>query len=466
MASTATTTDGDHDEAKRARVEGDHDPDHDHDDHDEASASAAAPAAATAPTTTNKGRADRKRRVAVLFGYDGSGYSGLQFQRNQAETKTVEGALHEALVAVGAVSASNAQDLTKISWSRASRTDRGVHAAAQVVSANLVLVDPSAATAPTATAPKDDDNDDDNDDDAADDVVKRTAELCAALTTRVNAVLPASIHVYAIQRVNKNFDAYHRATSRSYVYMFPLRFAKRRDDSDATTLARLQTGFAQFVGSRAYHNFSPELQGYNRKAIRHIDLCEPGTWTDPAATPGEKMVVVRIHGDSFLLNQIRRMVGFVVEACRRMPGSETETVASTVLAALNPDVVASQAPTAPSEGLYLDSIDFRESSGTRGNAPPPSSPWSKPVSFEESVAPAVFAAKCAFADKVIRPTIARTVAAAFESWVASRDSIEFPQFREMARNATRRYDEAVAEAETFLDGVRVRALQTLERPST
>ena len=56
---------------------------------------------------------------------------GLQIQRDHAGG-TVEDVLQEALYAAGCILTSNAGELHKIGWKRSSRTDKGVHALANV----------------------------------------------------------------------------------------------------------------------------------------------------------------------------------------------------------------------------------------------------------------------------------------------------------------------------------------------
>ena len=45
-----------------------------------------------------------------------------------------------ALLNAKCVSPSNAEDLSKVGWSRSSRTDKGVHAARLVVSAKVTVI--------------------------------------------------------------------------------------------------------------------------------------------------------------------------------------------------------------------------------------------------------------------------------------------------------------------------------------
>lgn len=66
-----------------------------------------------------------KRKMALLLGYNGSKYYGLQKQPGES-FETIEGKLEKALGTAGLISESNQGDLTKIGWSRAARTDKTV----------------------------------------------------------------------------------------------------------------------------------------------------------------------------------------------------------------------------------------------------------------------------------------------------------------------------------------------------
>ncbi|KAG5647483.1 hypothetical protein DXG03_009418 [Asterophora parasitica] len=71
--------------------------------------------AAEGKETSDQPKAPRlpKRQCALLIGFCGSGYSGMQIQPDH--TKTIEGVLFQAMVRAGAVSQDNADDPTKAS---------------------------------------------------------------------------------------------------------------------------------------------------------------------------------------------------------------------------------------------------------------------------------------------------------------------------------------------------------------
>ncbi|KAL8910717.1 MAG: hypothetical protein Q9171_004010 [Xanthocarpia ochracea] len=122
-----------------------------------------------------------KKKVAVMLGYSGSGYKGMQLNHEQ---KTIEGDLFSAFVAAGAISKANADDPKKSSLVRCARTDRGVHAAGNVISLKMIIEDP--------------------------DTVKK-----------INEKLSPQIRVWGIERTNGSFSAYQLCDSRIYEYLIP-----------------------------------------------------------------------------------------------------------------------------------------------------------------------------------------------------------------------------------------------------
>ncbi|KAL8726499.1 MAG: hypothetical protein Q9181_006028 [Wetmoreana brouardii] len=122
-----------------------------------------------------------KRKVAVMLGY--SGLQALTQASNHHE-KTIEGDLFSAFVAAGAISKANADDPKKSSLVRCARTDRGVHAAGNVISLKMIIEDP--------------------------DIVKK-----------INTNLLPQIRVWGIERTNGSFSAYQLCDSRIYEYLIP-----------------------------------------------------------------------------------------------------------------------------------------------------------------------------------------------------------------------------------------------------
>ncbi|KAI5242457.1 pseudouridine synthase [Aureobasidium subglaciale] len=122
-----------------------------------------------------------KRKVAVLIGYSGTGYKGMQINTTE---KTIEGDLFTAFVAAGAISKANADDPKKSALVRCARTDKGVHAAGNMISLKLIVEDP--------------------------DIVQK-----------INSHLSTQIRVWGIERTIGSFSCYHVCDSRWYEYLIP-----------------------------------------------------------------------------------------------------------------------------------------------------------------------------------------------------------------------------------------------------
>lgn len=122
-----------------------------------------------------------KRKVAVFIGYAGTGYKGMQITPRE---KTIEGDLFQAFVKAGAISKANADDPKKASLVRCARTDKGVHAAGNMISLKLIVEDP--------------------------DIVQK-----------INSHLPSQIRVWGIERTIGSFSCYQACDSRFYEYLIP-----------------------------------------------------------------------------------------------------------------------------------------------------------------------------------------------------------------------------------------------------
>ncbi|ORY15161.1 pseudouridine synthase [Clohesyomyces aquaticus] len=122
-----------------------------------------------------------KRKVAVMLGYSGTGYKGMQIDKHQ---KTIEGDLFSAFVAAGAISKANADDPKKSSLVRCARTDKGVHAAGNVISLKLIIED-------------------------------------SDIVEKINSHLSSQIRVWGIQRTTGSFSSYQACDSRWYEYLIP-----------------------------------------------------------------------------------------------------------------------------------------------------------------------------------------------------------------------------------------------------
>ena len=98
--------------------------------------------------------------------------------------KTIEGDLFRAFVNAGAISKANADDPKKVSLVRCARTDKGVHAAGNLISLKMIIED-------------------------------------ANIVEKINEHLSSQIRVFGIERTNSSFSAYQLCDSRIYEYLIP-----------------------------------------------------------------------------------------------------------------------------------------------------------------------------------------------------------------------------------------------------
>ncbi|KAF9515742.1 hypothetical protein BS47DRAFT_1293494 [Hydnum rufescens UP504] len=300
-----------------------------------------------------------KRKCVVLLGFCGAGYSGMQIQRDHSNTKTIEGTLFDAFVKAGAVSKDNSDDPTKVSLSRAARTDSGVHAARNAVSLKMIL------DIPTLTASGID------------------------LVPHLNSLLPPEIRVWDIIRTTNNFNS---CDSRVYEYLFPsyvllppppgsglattllrvntknkaLRISPPPSNPSTSApfpsdpveqtlisyratpgdLARLQALVKAFQGTHNFHNYTVAREFGDRSAQRYMVQVDV---RDPQVYDGIEWISVLFHGQSFMLHQ-RKMIGLVMLAAR------THTPPELIPETYGPSKI--HIPKAPALGLLLEEPRF------------------------------------------------------------------------------------------------------------
>lgn len=301
-----------------------------------------------------------KRKYAVCISYLGTNYQGLQINPG---AKTIEAELERALFLAGAMIEMNYGFMQKVQWSRAARTDRGVHALTQCCAMKLIFP-----------------------------VNERETFI-----QQVNSFLPSEIRVQGLTKVSKTFNAHAQCTKREYHYLLPTFvlqnhkvvndllekayseqgpvvgagyeggyvdpstsrslgcefLQKVRPDLinyrvNTETLELLRNALKQYEGTRSYHNFTTGKDATEANSKRFIISFTCG---EPfIASTGVEWVLLSVVGQSFLLNQIRNMVGLAVDICR---GKATE---SDQLACFTESKV--NIPMAPALGLYLNDIFF------------------------------------------------------------------------------------------------------------
>jgi tRNA pseudouridine38-40 synthase len=294
---------------------------------------------------------NKKRAVALHVAYLGTPFRGSQLLRDpllgpQATAElTVEGALERALLRCGAVAPSNYGDLRRLGWSRASRTDKGVHSLGTVVGLRA-LVDESRF---------------DNDPEGlwlADRVNEALAlparpggagGAAGAAADATSPPPPPPILVLSAQRVTKRFDCRRWAVGRSYEYYLPasalgLEIAtssgeggreegQQGDDDDhrrrgpvpltqeqAAVVARFKGALAALEGHHAFHNYAGRRKQYSST---------PAKEAARAAVPTlRERVAARRRRDEEEAAARRRSAGEVSGSSSPSPSSSASTWSS------------------------------------------------------------------------------------------------------------------------------------------
>ncbi|KAG2491256.1 hypothetical protein HYH03_010463 [Edaphochlamys debaryana] len=194
------------------------------------------PAAKPAGTDDSKRPKDKaKRSVALHTGYVGTGFKGSSINRTLGEDVTIEQVLEKALFAAGCISEANFGSFSKIRWTRASRTDKGVHSLGTVMGLRMLVDDSCYSLGPGGD--------------------------CEGLSVAaaVNAHLPPQIRIFTVQRTNKKFSARHMCEGRTYQYYLPSSMLELKGDGgeeDARRIAAFRDALQCYVGAHPFHNYT------------------------------------------------------------------------------------------------------------------------------------------------------------------------------------------------------------------
>mmetsp|Transcript_38866 Transcript_38866/g.85295 ORF Transcript_38866/g.85295 Transcript_38866/m.85295 type:complete len:571 (-) Transcript_38866:159-1871(-) len=289
-----------------------------------------------------------KKKVAILVAFIGERYSG--FQINPA-IKSIQAEMDLALYRAGYLSQANFGFPQKYGWSNSARTDKGVHAVAQVVSCWLQL--------PTTNM----------------DEVRQ----------KINAVLPDDICVLDLCRTTRNFCARTQRDRVRYMYLLP---SFLLNDTEAVrklfeskgchennrpandplsedeiqallpdvtkyratpeNIDKLKRALGAYKGTHMFHNFTQgkkSTDGSCKRYIEFFNVLDPIVGED-----GMEWIPTLVLGQSFLLNQIRKMVSLAVDVARGAAAmSVTEDSMTRRIMKLG---------LAPPHGLFLDMSFF------------------------------------------------------------------------------------------------------------
>lgn len=329
-----------------------------------------------------------KKKVSMMIGYCGTGYHGMQLN---PPARTIEGEIFDALIKTELISKANSTDIKKNAFMRAARTDKGVHAAGNVISLKIIYED-------------------------QEETIKK-----------LNDALPAQIRVWGIERTNKSFDCRKMCSSRIYEYLLPtyallppkptsvlggrlkeinekfpgvsredpegdawwtsvhsqlleqgvtqeeidkaqvlLKESDKFDDQDDNfqfirkvkaienkirrsyriskpRLELFQEAMNLYKGHHNFHNYTVGKNYKDPSANRFMISTEV---SEPFVIENTEWVSIKIHGQSFMLHQIRKMIGMASLVIR------TGCPINRIVEAFDPNKIS--VPKAPALGLLLE----------------------------------------------------------------------------------------------------------------
>ncbi|CAF4601885.1 unnamed protein product [Rotaria sp. Silwood1] len=267
-------------------------------------------------TTQVRHRPPKKRKVCVSFGYCGAGYFGLQRNAKDKVHRTIEDELVEAFVKVGAIPQAHADDMSKMGFQRAARTDKGVSAVANLVSLKLSPLE--------------------------------------NLTELVNEQLPKQIRMFGVKRVAASFNSKNSCDARTYIYILPTYafcpIEEITSESYRVTpeiLKLIKDVSNEYLGSHNFHNFTSGKKFTDPSARRHIFSVDIA---DPFLTENVEFTIITIKGQSFMLHQIRKMISLIIAIVRGIASRDT------IQQAYNADKI--DIPKAPPLGLVLEKLHY------------------------------------------------------------------------------------------------------------
>uniref|UniRef100_A0A8C9P6H8 Pseudouridine synthase 1 n=1 Tax=Spermophilus dauricus TaxID=99837 RepID=A0A8C9P6H8_SPEDA len=194
---------------------------------------------------------------------------------------------------------------------------------------------------------------------AAGQVVSLKVWLIDDILDKINSHLPSHIRILGLKRVTGGFNSKNKCDARTYLYMLPtFAFAhKDRDVQDETyrlspeTLRLVNRLLSCYChkGTHSFHNFTSQKGPREPSARRYIlDMyCE-----EPFLREGLEFAVIKVKGQSFMMHQIRKMVGLVVAIVK---GYAPESVLERSWGEEKVDV-----PKAPGLGLVLERVHFEK----------------------------------------------------------------------------------------------------------
>lgn len=161
------------------------------------------------------------------------------------------------------------------------------------------------------------------------------------------------VTLIGFKRVTGGFNSKNNCDARTYSYMLPtVSFSPKDHDQedtafrlDAATLEWVNRLFSCYKGTHNFHNYTSQKGPRDPSAKRYITTMTCG---EPFMRQGAEFAVITVRGQSFMMHQIRKMIGLVIAVVK---GYASEEVMERSWGEEKVDV-----PKAPGLGLVLERV--------------------------------------------------------------------------------------------------------------
>lgn len=230
----------------------------------------------------------KKHKVVCKVMYLGTNYNGSQILKN-LDCSTIEGCLQVALFKSGAIFYKNIDSFSKLGLKRTSRTDKGVHSACSVFSLKI----------------------------------QNPLESLKQLRRKINHFLPLDIRLISLSIFPRKFDCYHSCVDRTYCYVIPSKCFLADSSKEYLSfddVLAISEILRLFLGTHFYHNFTQKSKIAHKnflnttvfqRYIKRFQISKIFRYQS------EEFVSLELTGQSFIYNQIRKMITFVVSSFRK-----------------------------------------------------------------------------------------------------------------------------------------------------
>ncbi len=247
------------------------------------------------------------KNVKIKIAYDGGNYIGWQKQgKDDSNRKTIQEVIEKTL--------SNFLK-EKIEIIGSGRTDKGVHAMGQV--ANFKT---------------------------------KSKISLGELQSEVNEMLPNDIVIRRIEKMGEDFHSRYKAVGKVYAYKIynddkinPFKRKHYYFKKEKLNIEAMEKGANLLIGEHDFIGFSSVKKG-NKSTVRKIEKIE--------IIKNDKDVEIYIHGNGFLYNMARIIVGTLVEV-----GEGSRNI-NTITSILEGKERSMAGRTIPPHGLYLQKVIY------------------------------------------------------------------------------------------------------------